>query len=197
MKFAFPDSLYEKDVEPRIKELVHNALDAYEQGTRFAALREADVGTPSLVRKDVQRSSGQAVLTPFPLETSTPPLKLGASPLNYSDNMASDSPENTQPEIDSPSQNDANAWVEETIRTLKFNQDECRIDDVDDGSVETCDWILKKAEFQRWNAPGSDSVLFVQGGPRLGKSVLAKYLVKRLRNFYEDKDTGPSLATAK
>ena len=54
------------------------------------------------------------------------------------------------------------------------------MNDVDEGSVETCAWILNKAEFKEWNEPPSDSVMFVQGGPGLGKIVLAKFLVQRL-----------------
>ena len=196
MKFAFPDSMYEKDVEPRIQELVHDALDAYEQGKQFAALREADVGTPSLlVRKDA-RLSRQAALNSTPFESFASNLTLGASPLKYSDTLEAGFPDNAWLEIDDPSQNAANAWVENSIRGLKFNQDEVRINFVFDGSIETCNWILSKTEFQKWNAPASDSVLFVQGGPGLGKSVLAKFLVKRLKRVHWDEGRSPSVATA-
>lgn len=140
------------------------------------------MGLPSLLAsRDVRRVSTQAIPTLMATEAPAVSFAPGGSPAKQSDNPAGPSfPDIARPELDGPSRTAANAWVEDTIRTLKFNQDERRINDVDKGSVETCDWILGKTEFQRWNASPIDSIMFIQGGPGLGKSVLAKFLVQHL-----------------
>ena len=195
MKFGYPDILYEKNVERRIKDLVHNALDAYRPENNFAAFREAGVGTPSLlIPRDARRLSVHS--TSVSLDPPAVALTSTSSTFStkQSDNPAGGPfPDSARSELDGSSRSAANAWVEDTVRILKFNQDERRINDVDDGSTETCDWILSKTQFQKWNAPLSDSVMFIQGGPGLGKSVLAKFLVQRLRyrDGDGDKNKGP------
>ena len=183
VKFAYPDKLYNEDVESEIQKLVHKALDASEQEKRVVAFREAGTATsPLLISRDARRLSEQALQTSVTLKAPAGLLKSGASQSKQSDNPAGDPiPDSARPELDGPSRHAANVWVEETVEILKYNQDERRINDVDDGSVETCAWILNKAEFQKWNEPLSDSVMFIQGGTGLGKSVLAKFLVQSLK----------------
>ena len=198
VKFEYPDKLYDENVGIRIKELVHGALDTHESEKGFAAFREAGIGTPSLlIPRDARRLSEQAISNLAAFDDPGAVATLGASPHEQRKNPAGRLlPDNAQPQLDGPSQAAANAWVEDTVRDLKFYQDERRINDVDDGSVETCDWILTKTEFQRWNAPLSDSILFIQGGPGLGKSVLAKFLVHRFKGGAGDESRGPSINTA-
>ena len=183
MKFGDPDRLYTQDVEPQIQKLVHRAVDEYELGKRLAVLQNSGVGTPSLlIPRDVRRPSIQRAPTPVILEASAAMFSSGGSPPKQRDNPAGASfPDSSRPELDGPSRADANAWVEDTISCLGYHQDERRIDYVDDEVDETCDWIFGKTEFQKWNASLTDSVVFIQGGPGLGKSVLAKFLVKRFK----------------
>ena len=179
MKFAYHNKLYDKDVEPEIKKLVHRVLDAPKEERLYVAFQEAGAATSSLLTpRNARRLSVPVFQTSVSLEAPAAFLTPGASLSKQSDNPAGDPiSDSDRPELEGPSRHAANAWVEETIDILNFNQDERRIDDVDDGSVETCAWILNKPEFQKWNEPLSDSVMFVQGGPGLGKSVLAKFLV--------------------
>ena len=198
MKFAHPDRLYTQDVEPQIKKLVHEALEAYESGKRFAALRDSGVGTTSLlIPSDARRPSIQRAPSPVTLEASAAISTSSGSPSKQRDNPAGTSfPDSKRPELDGPSRIDANAWVEDTVRLLKYHQDERRINDVDDEVDETCDWIFGKIEFQKWNAPLTDSVVFIQGGPGLGKSVLAKFLVKHFNVGDQQDGRGLSTPTA-
>lgn len=158
-------------------------MDEYESGKRFAALRDSGVGTPSLlIPKHVPRPSIQEAPAPVILEASAANFTPGGFSSKQRNNPAGKSfPDSTRPELDGPSRADANAWVEDTITYLEYHQDKRRINYVDDEVDETCDWIFGKTEFQKWNTSLTDSVMFIQGGPGLGKSVLAKFLVKRLR----------------
>lgn len=76
-------------------------------------------------------------------------------------------------------------WVDETIRILDFNHDKRQLNDIVLGSVETCDWILSKPMFQTWRTSSQNSVMFIQGGPGLGKSVLAKFIVQSLADHQD------------
>ena len=183
VKFAYPDKLYEEDVEKEIKKLVHKALDASEQGKRFTEFREVRAATSSpITHRDARRLSVQAMQTSATVEVPAAFLTPSASLSRQSDNPAGDPiPDSARLELDGPTRHAVNAWVEQTLGILKYNQDERRMDYIDNGSVETCAWILDKAEFQKWNEPLRDSVMFVQGGPGLGKSVLAKFLVQSLK----------------
>lgn len=183
VKFAHPDRLYTQDVEPQIQKLVHKAVDDYESGKRLAALQDSGVGTPSLlIPRDARRLSIQGAPAPVKLEASAAIFSSGGSSSKQRNNPAGKSfPDSSRPELDGSSRIDANAWVEDTVKFLKYHQDELRINDVDDEIDETCDWIFGKTEFQKWNTSLTDSVVFIQGGPGLGKSVLAKFLVKRFK----------------
>ncbi len=55
---------------------------------------------------------------------------------------------------------------------------------------------MSKSEFQNWNLPLTDSIMFIQGGPGLGKSVLAKFLVQRLKNRDGERDQNLVASTA-
>lgn len=195
MKFGDPDRLYTQDVEPHIQKLVHRAVDEYESGKRFAALRDSSVGTLSLlIPRDARRLSIQEAPTPVKFEASAAIFTSGGSSSKQRNNPAGKSfPDSSRPELDGSSRIDANAWVEDTVRLLEYHQDELRINDVDDEVDETCDWIFGKTEFQKWNASLTDSVVFIQGGPGLGKSVLAKFLVKRFK--LRDQEGGGDLSS--
>lgn len=193
MKFAHPDRLYTQDVEPQIQKLVHKAVDEYESGKRLAALQDSGVDTPLLlIPRDARRLSIQGAPGPVKLEASVAMFTSGGSPSRQRNDPAGKSfPDSSRPELDGFSRVDANVWVEDTVRLLKYHQDELRINDVDDEVDETCDWIFGKSEFQKWNASLTDSVVFIQGGPGLGKSVLAKFLVKRFK--FGDQEGGGDL----
>ena len=198
VKFSYPDSIYEKEVEAQIKKLVHNALDSYESRKRFAAFQEAGASIPSRpISRDARRPSVQAFSKSAAVEAPTAFTTLGvSSPRQIKSSAGGHLPDNARSELDGTSQTAADAWVEDTIKILKFNQDERRINDVDDGSVKTCDWILGNTKFDTWKAPLTDSILFVQGGPGLGKSVLAKFLVQRFQSGNRDESREHSNNTA-
>lgn len=45
----------------------------------------------------------------------------------------------------------------------------------------TCEWILKNETYQDWRDAPRNSVLFIEGNPGWGKSVLARFILKNLR----------------
>ena len=178
VKFAKSDRVYDGDVKDRITEIVHGALDAcekkYEQKKKFVAIHEQEsaIGRPSLLMLgDAQRKSTHVIPTVMGLKSMQ-----GNSPAPFSllDNSR------PKPEVLDPAA--ANAWVSETIREMRWNQYTPRIDSIDKECFGTCDWIFSKTEYRKWNDLRKNSIIFIQGGPGYGKSVLARFLVQRLKN---------------
>ena len=52
---------------------------------------------------------------------------------------------------------------------------------IEDNSPGTCEWILSSQVFQAWLS-GSEKVLWIQGNAGAGKTVLAKFLYRQLRD---------------
>ena len=176
---------------------MHNELDLYQEGKLFAAFREPSAGKPSpLELRDARRISRQEGPTSGILEAPAALDTPGGSSKQRSNPAGVPFADIAWPELDEHNRAAAEAWVRDTINDLKFNEDVRRIDDTEDASVETCDWILSKSEFQNWNAPLTDSIMFVQGGPGLGKSVLAKFLVQRLKDRDGEQDQNLVVSTA-
>ena len=60
------------------------------------------------------------------------------------------------------------------------------LDDVmiEDNSPGTCEWILSSSEFEEWLS-GSHNILWIQGQPGAGKTVVAKFLYRQLCGVFE------------
>ncbi len=119
VKFAHPDTLYTQDVEPRVKELVHNELDLYQYVKLIAAFREPSVGKPShFESRDARRISMQEGPTSVILEAPAAVVTPGGSSKQRGNPAGVPFPDTAWPELDELSRADAEAWVRDTINDL-------------------------------------------------------------------------------
>lgn len=182
VKFSKSDRMYTKDVQPEIRCLVHDALDAFEHGRR-----PATSGAPeglSIPHTSVPIEGG---FSPHSIGSARPDSKPPKSFIQAPIRNPAARDWNKQREMNSAdaASEDAKAWAVETINILRYNQDERQIDNIENSSSNTCTWILEKQSFQEWRDDMNSSILFLRGGPGLGKSVLAKYLVQKTKQDCE------------
>ena len=77
-----------------------------------------------------------------------------------------------------------NGILERERRFLANLRSDC-LDDVmiENNSPGTCEWVLNSREFQAWLS-GSHNTFWIQGKPRAGKTVLAKFLYRQLCDVF-------------
>ena len=176
VKFSKPDRMYTKDVQPEIQYLVHNALDVFERERRssiFAGPRELPP------RRSSVRIGGPLLPTSIGMDKSG--IKPAMTSLSITNPAANDWEKQREMNPAEGATTAAEAWARETIAILHYNQDRHQIDNIEVSSLNTCTWILENASFRNWKDEDTDSILFVRGGPGVGKSVLAKYLVHEIQ----------------
>ncbi|KAI3320213.1 hypothetical protein HD806DRAFT_547401 [Xylariaceae sp. AK1471] len=65
------------------------------------------------------------------------------------------------------------------LKILAFSEMHSRQNNIPDAAINTCNWILNHATFQRWLTNPKPQILWILGHPGTGKSTLMKYISER------------------
>lgn len=96
------------------------------------------------------------------------------------------------PSIPTPSELSEQSWVLPTfLRSFIHYNYEGNFEEISQArNPRTCDWILETDEISSWASRKESSLLWFTGHPGIGKSTLAGYLARELRNPQEALDIG-------
>ncbi|KAI1375915.1 hypothetical protein F4677DRAFT_105345 [Hypoxylon crocopeplum] len=92
------------------------------------------------------------------------------------------------PELEAASQIDDNTEYNECVRSVHFRDWNTRRDQIDNPDEGTSQWIWKHPEYEAWYADHR-GILWIEGKPGSGKSVLARSLQRRIVASWQRKGT--------
>jgi ankyrin repeat protein len=165
------DSEYLQKVEPHLKTLVAKALLPRTEPATAQAERLFTAGINRQPRRDDLSTHPQNLSTLFSNNTGDE----GNNP---------SSSQNTTPQfallstLNGLNADEASFWLAGLSCDLNSGAAYDQMLEVDQALEGTCDWIRDNQAYHNWLNASQNAVIFIQGGPGFGKSVLAKFLVE-------------------
>jgi ankyrin repeat protein len=165
------ERLFHRNVSPAIQNMVHTALQEYRRGDKEAQ-------TASLLATIPQRHQQ---LIQFPREEDT------RLPVTKQHEIVKGGPDYTQQHHmftfrQRPFSDREIQWLNGLEEELRFNYDTLQSGRKErlEVSPGSCHWIIEKPQYQEFVSSTKNEVLFIEGGPGLGKSSLAKFFTSEL-----------------